>query len=301
MKRRSGWHRGEGLRGGNPEAEGQGSSDQSSCVGKRAEEGEQTSRSAVNSEETQSSDTVCGSDDDQMGLDYGSAESDLEEILDMELLEAECETGEMGKTKERAGEEEQMSEEASNTTGTASIFQRTIVTEEENCGKKFLKEIDNDFLCAPRKIVRGEYVGIARNGGEYKLIVRRKAGEGTYVTYDICDVKSGRNVFRVHGEMNYPYEMSRTAASSRNIGAYVVGGWSWRGWGYGTVNVRQISDIFPSDQRDLHVDMWEAVFWDKEVHFKYHVSGPTCQNWDKAEGVNCTEVDCGLRVWSNEF
>ena len=49
-KRRSGWQRGEGLRGGNPEAEGQGSSDQSSCVGKRAEEGEQTSRSAVNSD-----------------------------------------------------------------------------------------------------------------------------------------------------------------------------------------------------------------------------------------------------------
>ena len=54
------------MRGGNPEAEGQGSSDQSSCVGKRAEEGEQTSRSAVNSEETQSSETMCGSDDDQI-------------------------------------------------------------------------------------------------------------------------------------------------------------------------------------------------------------------------------------------
>ena len=37
-------------------------------------------------------------------LDYGSAGSDLEEILDMELLETECETGEMCKTKETAGE-----------------------------------------------------------------------------------------------------------------------------------------------------------------------------------------------------
>ena len=110
-----------------------------------------------------------------------------------------------------------------------------------------------------------------------------------------------RQVLLVHGEMSYPFGLSNAALSTKSGGVEVMGGWNWDGWGYGYLNLNQISDRFPSDPRVLHIDIEEALFWDEEVYFHYHVCGPSCRNVDKSENVICKEGSCGLRIWSNSF
>ena len=171
--------------------------------------------------------------------------------------------------------------------------------ESENNGGHFLEQIDPDFLCGPRMIVRGDYIGEV-NGTSYKLTARRKAGEGTYVEWSLVEEKTKEQVLLVHGDMSYLYSLSREARSSKH-GVRVNGGWSWEGAGYGSLSLNQISECFPRDPRTLHIDLWEALFYDEAVFYRYHVSGPSCKNIEKSEGVVCREPDCGLRVWSILF
>ena len=156
-----------------------------------------------------------------------------------------------------------------------------------NCGAEFLKNLDQDYLCSPRKIVRGVY-----SGEVLQLIMKRKL-EGTLVDWSIMNMRNKKQVLLVKGEMTYPYGLSREALSTK-FGHRVKGGWKWKGYGYGYIN------LFPgSDTRILHVDIEEAVFFYESV--VHHVSGRNCKNVDKDEDVNCKEEGCGVRIWSIMF
>ena len=162
---------------------------------------------------------------------------------------------------------------------------------EANSGARFLEQIDKDFLCSPRQIVRGVY-----RGKDIVLIVRRRV-EGNFVDWSIFNTKTNLQALLVHCQMTYPYGLSREALSTK-FGHEVLGGWNWRGWGYGYLNLNRISESFPHDPRVLHVDLEEAVFFDHEIFHHYHLSGEQCVNLDKSEDVNCQEDGCGLRIWS---
>ena len=156
-----------------------------------------------------------------------------------------------------------------------------------NCGAEFLKSLDQDYLCSPRKIVRGVY-----SGEVLQLIMKRKL-EGTFVDWSIMNMRNKKQVLLVKGEMTYPYGLSREALSTK-FGHRVKGGWKWKGYGYGYIN------LFPgSDTSILHVDIEEAVFFYESVF--HHVSGRSCKNIDKDEDVVCKEEGCGVRIWSIVF
>ena len=163
--------------------------------------------------------------------------------------------------------------------------------EDERCddGFKFLQQLDRDFLCSPRMIVRGVYTGEV-----LKLVVRRKT-EGNLVHWALFDMKRNKQLLSVKAQMEYQYKISSKALGTSE-GVEVLGGWNWRGWGYGYFN------LFPSsDSRVLHIDVQEAIFYDNEVNVHYHVSGSNCKNAEKAEGVLCKEDGCGLRIHSVNF
>ena len=156
-----------------------------------------------------------------------------------------------------------------------------------NCGAEFLKKLDQDYLCSPRKIVRGVYTGEV-----LQLIMKRKL-EGTYVDWSIMNMRNKTQVLLVKGEMTYPFGLSREALSTK-FGHRVKGGWKWKGYGYGYIN------MFPgSDTSILHVDIEEAVFFSESVF--HHVSGRNCKNVNKDEDVVCMEEGCGVRIWSIVF
>ena len=156
-----------------------------------------------------------------------------------------------------------------------------------NCGAQFLKKLDQDYLCSPRKIVRGVY-----SGEVLQLIMKRKL-EGTYVDWSIMNMRNKKQVLLVKGEMTYPYGLSREALSTK-FGHRVKGGWKWKGYGYGYIN------LFPgSDTSILHVDIEEAVFFHESVF--HHVSGRNCKNINKDEDIVCKEEGCGVRIWSIMF
>ena len=169
----------------------------------------------------------------------------------------------------------------------------------EKNGGHFLEQIDPDFLCGPRMIVRGDYIGEIK-GSSYKLTARRKAGEGTYVEWSLVEEKTKEQVLLVHGGMSYLYSLSREARSSKH-GVRVNGGWSWEGAGYGVLNLYHIDERLFKDPRELHVDIWEALFYSEDVFHRYHLSGPLCRNINKSEDIVCREPGCGLRVWSIMF
>ena len=157
--------------------------------------------------------------------------------------------------------------------------------EDEICdGFRFLKQLDPDFICSPRMIVRGIYTGEV-----LKLVVKRKT-EGNLVHWAIFDTKQKKQLLSVKAQMEYRFELSRKAQGSTD-GVKVLGGWNWRGWGYGYLKL-----FPPRDPRVLHIDVQEAIFYGEEVNEHYHVSGANCKNVDKAEGVLCKEEGCGLRI-----
>ena len=170
----------------------------------------------------------------------------------------------------------------------------------ENSGREFLAKLDKNFICGPRLIVRGEYIGRS-DGTDYKLIVRRKT-EGTYVDWGLHNMKTKKQILLVRGEMSYPYNLEQKNERRKTYGRYIKGGWSYEGWGYGYLNLNGLSDWFRKDpRRVLHIDIHEALFYDEEVYHLYHVCGPKCKNADKAVGIKCTEGDCGLRIHSVVF
>ena len=236
---------------------------------------------------------------EEPALYYGSEGTDLVEMIDVELNRVESNDSDETNNLEQVGETEswdhvERSEEVERGPESES-------EEEESAGMRFLKELDRDYMYSSRLIVRGEYTGMV-NGKMYKLFVRRRT-EGTYVDWSLYNLDSAEQLLSIKGEMTYPYELTKkTRSREGNIyGQKAKGGWSWGGWAYGFVNLNEISDSFPKDARDVHIDMMEAVFWDSEVYDLYHVCGPNCKNESKAEGFNCSEGGCGLRVWSVMF
>ena len=157
-------------------------------------------------------------------------------------------------------------------------------------GAKFLQQLDKDYLCSPRMLVRGEY-----SGEVLKLIVKRRT-EGTFVNWGIFNKKTNKQLLLVHGEMNYPSTVSTSALFTKSGGKEVMGGWNWSGWGYGYLNL-----FPPSDPRVLHIDIEEAIFFDEDIFTWYHLSGRGCRNLDKSEDVMCKEEGCGVRIWSVMF
>ena len=170
--------------------------------------------------------------------------------------------------------------------------------EEVSPGMHFLRELDRDYMCSSRLVVRGEYEGSV-NSKVYRLVVRRRT-EGTYVDWSLYNLDTAQQLLSMKGEMTYSYELTKKTRNKWGeiYGLKVNGGWAWNGWAYGFVNLSELSNSFLNDTRDIHIDMMEAVFWDKEVYHLYHVCGPNCKNQSKTEKVNCLEGGCGLRVWS---
>ena len=165
--------------------------------------------------------------------------------------------------------------------------------EEANSGASFLQQLDRDFICSPRMIVRGVYTGAV-----LQLVVKRKP-EGTYVDWAMYNTKTKTQVLNIKGEMTYPFALSREAQGTK-YGHEVMGGWSWRGYGYGFIN------LFPSPQRPdptkiLHVDIHEAIFFEEDIPPHYHLSGRDCMKVSGAADVNCRQEGCGLRIWSIMF
>ena len=165
--------------------------------------------------------------------------------------------------------------------------------EEINSGAKFLHQLDRDYICSPRMLVRGVY-----KGEVLKLVVKRKT-EGTYVDWTIFNMKKNKVVLNVKGEMTYPYALSREAQGTK-FGREVMGGWSWRGYGWGFI------DLFPNPAeadptKILHVDIDEAIFFEESIFNHYHLSGSNCNNVTRDEGINCNEAGCGVRIWSIMF
>ena len=165
--------------------------------------------------------------------------------------------------------------------------------EEADSGARFLQQIDRDYICSPRLIVRGVYVGEV-----LKLVVRRKT-EGTYVDWAMFNMNMKEQVLNIKGEMTYPFALSREAQGTK-YGIEVKGGWSWRGCGYGFIN------LFPSQERPdptkiLHVDIHEAIFFGEDIPHHYHMAGRDCMKVSGAADANCRQEGCGLRIWSNTF
>ena len=111
----------------------------------------------------------------------------------------------------------------------------------------------------------------------------------------LFDTNKKKQVLSVKAEMEYLSKLS-SKAQGTSEGKKVLGGWNWRGWGYGYLNM-----FPPTDPRVLHVDVDEAIFYEEEVNVHYHVSGRNCKNMEKAEGVVCKEEGCGLRIHSVAF
>ena len=168
-------------------------------------------------------------DDDEPGLQYGSDESDLSDLLDEELSRVQSANFEQMEFSDNPDEGGDMSlntsaasivsmeqaEEAVHgivetilavvVEGGDQVNQVDEEGEEINSAAKFLHQLDRDYLCSTRMLVRGEYVGDV-----LKLVVKRKT-EGTYVDWTILNMKTNTLVLNVKGEMTYPYALSREA------------------------------------------------------------------------------------------
>ena len=221
-------------------------------------------------------------DEEELALDYGSEGSDLSDTLEEEIQRVQGEQVIVSM--------DMLDDQVWGIGGNgAEMCRDDAEGDEADNGAKFLQQIDKDYLCSPRMIVRGVY-----SGEVLKLIVRRKT-EGTYVDWSMFNMETRQQVLLVHGEMAYPYGLSPAALSTKS-GQKVMGGWKWRGWGYGYTNL-----FPPPDPRVLHVDIEESVFFDEEVFHSYHLSGRKCRNVGKDENISCKEEGCGLRIWSIVF
>ena len=178
-------------------------------------------------------------------------------------------------------------------TGTEDASDGMAKTEDDNSddklGAKYLLELDPDFMCSTRLVMRGVY-----KSEVLKLVVKRRL-EGNLVHWELFDTRRNKQIMCVKCQMEYPYDLSLEARGTSN-GVKFLGGWGWRGWGYGYINI-----FPPHDPRVLHVDVEEAIFYTEDVYHLYHVSGRGCKNLEKAEGVVCKEQGCGLRIWSAQF
>ena len=268
------------------------------CVGGAAED---------TSSSDKASSTEIHSEDGQDFMEYGSEGSELSHLLDEELNRVKQEGGkdleemdislpsadcwhevmdevveeetDLGMNVELDGDGDVHGE------CNINVAEDDEDNEDEICdGFRFLQQLDPDFICSPRIILRGIY-----EGEVLKLVVKRKT-EGNLVHWAIFDTKQKKQLLSVKAQMEYRFELSSKAQGTTD-GVEVLGGWSWRGWGYGYLNL-----FPPRDPRVLHIDVQEAIFYEEEVKEHYHVSGANCKNVEKAEGVLCKEEGCGLRI-----
>ena len=148
-------------------------------------------------------------DDDEPDLQYGSDESDLSDLLDEELDMSLNTSAASIVSMEQA--EEVVHSIVETILADVQVEGGDLVSqvheegEEINSGAKFLQQLDRDYLCGPRMLVRGVY-----EGEVLKLTVKRKT-EGTYVDWTILNKKTNTLVLNVKGEMTYPYALSREA------------------------------------------------------------------------------------------
>ena len=265
--------------------------------------GEETSSSE------EASSTGIHSEDSQALMEYGSEDSQLSQLLDEELNRVKKEGGKdlekMDISLPSGSWNDMMDNDLEEETDLGmnveldgdgdgecniNVEKDDEDDEDEICdGFQFLQHLDPDFICSPRMIVRGVYTGEV-----LKLEVKRKT-EGNLVHWKLFDTKRKKQLLSVKAQMEYRFELS-TKAQGTSEGVKVLGGWKWRGWGYG------YSNIFPpSDPRVLHVDIQEALFYGEEVNQHYHVSGRNCKNLEKSEDIVCREEGCGLRIHSVMF
>ena len=155
-RRRGGWG-GQlgGLRGGNEEA-----SAWQNVEMKVRDDSEETSSS---------SDTEMSSDDDS--LDYGSQGSELSALLDEELHQVEGEVLAMPDQGWMEVVDEMLEEDGDVSMDT---YADQVEDEKAQCGEgsgddevksgaKFLLQLDKDYLCSPRQLVRVRYISNGRH------------------------------------------------------------------------------------------------------------------------------------------
>ena len=152
---------------------------------------------------------------------------------------------------------------------------------QESFGQKFLEKLDRHFQESPRLIMRGIF------RGEVLELQAKRRTEGTLVEWKMINTRTNTTVLNVRARMTYKYSLG---LSRQEYGRKVRGGWAWRGFGYGHLN------LFPgSDSNTKHIDLDEAVFPDE--HVEHHFSGTNCKNVEKEEGVGCHEDGCGVKIW----
>ena len=285
------------------------------CGEDKTSKGEKdASKNMEQAEPTRSSDEEASTNDDKPGLYYGNDGSHLSDLLDEEVRRVQSDDIEELSDKQEEGCDISLVTSATSVVEQSkevvhSILENILArvqveggdlvnqvdaeSEEANCGAKFLQQLDIDYLCSPRMVVRGVYIGEV-----LKLIVRRKP-EGTYVDWTILNMKTKMLVLNIKGAMTYPYALSREAQGTK-FGHEVKGGWRWRGYGWGFIN------LFPSQDRPdptkiLHVDIEEAIFFQESIFQLYHLSGRNCINLNRAADIKCKEGGCGVRIWSIMF
>ena len=151
----------------------------------------------MGSEETRSSIKEAEMTSDDEALDYASQGSELSALLEEELQQVECEVlsvpdqGWMEVTDNILEEDGDVSMDTSPDQVENEKVQcgEDPTGDEVKSGADFLQQIDKDYLCSPRLVVRGVY-----SGEVLTLIVRRNT-EGTYVALyrevSVAMLKSG--------------------------------------------------------------------------------------------------------------
>ena len=285
------------LRGGGKTADGDGGSSSDSDAYLSAEE--ELSLSPTPYEEAGGCATDPGSSDED-GLDYRSQGSEQGALLDIEFQQTETEEGEDCDQVQQLMSGEGGMEVADNilVEGVDICMDTSDAAGggEVKSGAQHLRKIDKNFMSSPRMVVRGRYCGKG-----LELIVRRKT-EGTYVDWSLFNTRTKKQALLVHGEMNYPFQLTEESLRHPDkFGREVLGGWVWQGWGYGYLNLNRIDQSFPQDPRLLHVDIEEGVYGGEEIFYHVHVSGRSCLNENHSEDVDCQQEGCGIVIWRIKF
>ena len=211
------------------------------------------------SADTSTSDEVCStgfhSEDNQGFMEYGSQSSELSQLLDEEVnrvkQEEENVVEEMDISLSSDSWHEIMDEVVQEEKDHGIVKKKTARTvmmmlkmineldhdgdgeynlnvsedkkedKDEICdGLQFLKQLDPDFVCSPRMIVRGIY-----SGEVLQLVVKRKT-EGNLVHWALFDMKQKKQLLSVKAQMEYLFELSSKAQGTSD-GVKVLGGWKW--------------------------------------------------------------------------
>ena len=148
-------------------------------------------------------------------------------------------------------------------------------------GHKLLLDMDTNFICSPRMIVRGDY-----ENESYKLSVKRNT-EGQFIEYNLI-AKAKKFTFTVKARMLYRYQLT---PDNKVYGYEHEEGWTWPGYGY----------CHSSSALTKYAELKESLYY---KGFKIsHFVGPNCPMETKPEGswVECKEPPCGIRIWSVEI